>query len=196
MSSHHFVKEGQEPALFILEPFSFDHAAPLLEWSPLVIVADHVLEAVLQWGIKIDVVLQQKFPLGELQELVADQRPVHVISGGSGPLLEKGLEFLIDGNYGAVNILVNVNELFFDEAVKFSGQLQLVAFTGEEKYSLISSGKFEKWLEKGADLKVFQNAEGTFQYTGLAKIGENWTVEDTKLVSIESKAPFWVGELL
>ena len=63
MSSHHFVKEGQEPALFILDNIPFQYAESLLEWVPLVMVADRALENVLHWGIKIDVVLQDEYSL-------------------------------------------------------------------------------------------------------------------------------------
>lgn len=195
MSSHHFVKEGQEPALFILDAFSFDHAAPLLEWSPLVIVADHAVGSVLLWGIKIDVVLQQEYVLEDLQDILIDQAPVQIIQCGSVSILRKGLEFLIEGNYRAVNMLTHVNEDFFNQAESFSGTLQLVAFTENEKYSLIYSGKFEKWMEEGSKVKILQTSGGPFQVKGLLKTGAEWLVNHTKLVSIESKSHFWVGEL-
>ena len=76
MSSHHFVKEGQEPALFILDNIAFQYAESLLEWVPLVMVADSVLESVLQWGIKIDVVLQSKYSIEVIEDLIKDQGPV------------------------------------------------------------------------------------------------------------------------
>ena len=46
MSSHHFVKEQQEPAVFILdvEGISFDTVAPLLEWSPTLLVVQEAVE--------------------------------------------------------------------------------------------------------------------------------------------------------
>ena len=80
MSSHHFVKEGQEPALFILDNIAFRYAESLLEWVPLVMVADSVLESVLQWGIKIDVVLQSKYSIEFIEDLIKDQGPVETIS--------------------------------------------------------------------------------------------------------------------
>ena len=57
MSSHHFVKEDQEPALIIADAsaVSFEKIQELLEWSPTVIVMESSLEMVLSWGIKMDV---------------------------------------------------------------------------------------------------------------------------------------------
>ncbi len=59
MSSHHFVKEQQEPAVFILNPsgINFESVASLLEWSPTLLVDQESVDLVLSWGIKIDVVL-------------------------------------------------------------------------------------------------------------------------------------------
>ena len=43
MSSHHFVKEGQEPALLIMDALSLALIEPLLEWAPQVIVCENAL---------------------------------------------------------------------------------------------------------------------------------------------------------
>ena len=60
MSSHHFVREGQEPALLILDALAFDIAGPLLEWAPLVVVAQSAVDEVMLWNIKMDVVLAEE----------------------------------------------------------------------------------------------------------------------------------------
>ena len=59
MSSHHFVKEQQEPAVFILdaEHIHLDRISGLLEWVPTILVSEKALDRVLSWGIKIDVIL-------------------------------------------------------------------------------------------------------------------------------------------
>ncbi len=47
MSSHHIVRDDQEPALIIAngEACSAELLGQLLEWSPLVIVLDSAIEA-------------------------------------------------------------------------------------------------------------------------------------------------------
>ena len=59
MSSHHIVRDDQEPALIIANgaECSNELLGQLLEWSPLVIVLDSAIERVLDLGIKVDVLL-------------------------------------------------------------------------------------------------------------------------------------------
>ncbi|MFN8340999.1 MAG: hypothetical protein U0V64_04955 [Cyclobacteriaceae bacterium] len=57
MSSHHIVRENQEPALVVWDLVRYEDLAEFLEWSPLVIVTEQSMELVLSWGIRIDVVL-------------------------------------------------------------------------------------------------------------------------------------------
>lgn len=57
MSSHHIIREKQEPALIIAngEACSMEILGQLLEWSPTVVVLDGAIKRVLDLGIKIDV---------------------------------------------------------------------------------------------------------------------------------------------
>jgi len=59
MSSHHIVRDDQEPALIIANgaECSMELLGQLLEWSPVVIVLDNAIDRVLQLDIKIDVLL-------------------------------------------------------------------------------------------------------------------------------------------
>ncbi len=56
MSSHHIVREKQEPALLVLglDSFSDELLGQLLEWSPTVIVTELTAERINAYGIKID----------------------------------------------------------------------------------------------------------------------------------------------
>ncbi len=69
MSSHHFVKEQQEPALLILETegFDVDRISPLLEWVPTVLVSQNVVETVISWGVKVDVILSSESFLSQIK---------------------------------------------------------------------------------------------------------------------------------
>ena len=59
MSSHHIVRDDQEPALIIANGASCSEEllGQLLEWSPYVIVLDSAVTRAIQLGIKIDVIL-------------------------------------------------------------------------------------------------------------------------------------------
>lgn len=62
MSSHHFVKEGQEPSVWVLgTKLSEERLGTLLEWSPKVFAkvdSAHLLHSL---QIKIDVILSDQF---------------------------------------------------------------------------------------------------------------------------------------
>ena len=154
MSSHHFVKEGQEPALFILDNIAFRYAESLLEWVPLVMVADSVLESVLQWGIKIDVVLQSKLSIELIEDLIKDQGPVETLHCDKDHIVTIGLQYLAHNGFDAVNLLSVPDEIIFQEAEKSAHKLQVGIYSEQEKWSLISTGKFEKWMPAGSTLLI------------------------------------------
>ena len=59
MSSHHIVRDDQEPALIIANgaACSDELLGQLLEWSPLVVVLDSAMVRVMEMDIKVDVLL-------------------------------------------------------------------------------------------------------------------------------------------
>ena len=59
MSSHHIVRDDQEPALIIANgaACSQELLGQLLEWSPYIIVLDSAMKRVTELGIKVDVLL-------------------------------------------------------------------------------------------------------------------------------------------
>lgn len=77
MSSHHFVREDQEPGLFIYE--WVDNAKELIDqlaqWAPKIVVHEQALEQFLIHGFKVDVVLYDKQE-GWVKESVSHQFPV------------------------------------------------------------------------------------------------------------------------
>ena len=108
MSSHHFVKEGQEPALLIIDPLSHELIAPLLEWAPLVIVLDHAIDQVLHWGIKIDVVIAATQAVDDLADRLDHQTPLKIIAcTPKEDPIEKSVLFLEESKQGSLNILAD-----------------------------------------------------------------------------------------
>ena len=194
MSSHHFVKEGQEPALFILDEVAAGIIEPLLEWVPLILVADNVLDQVLQWGIKIDVVIQQFHPVALLQEKLQDQLPVQIVPA-HGALIKKGLQFLNDANQASVNMVLTMpTDHFIHEIENNADKLQVSIYNASEKWLFVTSCKFEKWMD---DEQIIAIRSATNVSTkGLIHYGSNWRTTNSGLITIESTTPFWVIESL
>jgi hypothetical protein len=149
MSSHHFVKEGQEPALLIADPVPFSVAESLLEWAPLVIVTSNALDEVLSWNIKIDVVIAGPEPVEVLNQKLVPQAPVKIITGNP-ELYKTALFFLVANKQTAVSVLVDEPELWMKKMADFIDKLAITIHSPSIRWSGISSGRFKKWLPAGS----------------------------------------------
>ena len=200
MSSHHFVKDQQEPAVFILDTIelNFDAVSPLLEWVPTVLVAQNCLEQVLSWGIKIDVILATEEFQKENLQLLEEQYPVKFLTASPENMLNEGLQYLLATKHPAAH-LVGVSHL---KHVDLEGKLELFDLTimdGGWRYYPVKSGKFKKWF-----------AESTIRILGKEGMPVEISNENGKLMlpliyltqlevpagitEIVGKGIFWVGE--
>jgi thiamine pyrophosphokinase len=163
MSSHHFVKEGQEPALLIAngEACPREMLDQLLEWSPYVMVLDGALPRVLDLGIKIDAVLGDFDNDLKPEELLAHQMPVEIIyvADQHKTDLEKGIEALFAKNFAAINIVwatgLRADHSFSNIAslAKYKGQGDIVMFDEYSRICLLKPS-FEKWYVKGTIISL------------------------------------------
>jgi thiamine pyrophosphokinase len=99
MSSHHIVREKQEPALLVLglDDFSDEMLGQLLEWSPTLITTPLTAEQINSQGIKVDMIIADDADLN-LQE------DVKLIKAANTPI-KAALDFLLENDYKAVNIV-------------------------------------------------------------------------------------------
>jgi hypothetical protein len=200
MSSHHFVKEQQEPAVFILdaENIHFDRISGLLEWVPTILVSEKALDQVLSWGIKIDVILASAAFQKENLQLLEEQYPVKFLTVENEDFLNEGLQYLLASKHKAVH-LVGISH---QSAVDLQGKLDLMNLTlvdGNWKYYPVKSGKFKKWFaessihihgKEGMPIEI-KNSEGEIllpiTYATMIEIPEGIT-------EINAPGIFWIGE--
>lgn len=140
MSSHHIVREKQEPALIMLslEHFDEEYLGQLLEWSPTVLVSSTLIDEVDSLGIKIDLIISDD------QNFQSDQEDVKIIHSISDKL-EDALKYLVGEGYPAVNII----DHHFDakDYLFYTDLIDLVIFCQDQKIYPIQSG-FSKWKSK------------------------------------------------
>lgn len=218
MSSHHVVREKQEPALIIAngEACSSFILDQLLEWSPFVVVLDGALNRVLDLGIKIDVVLGDFDSKNHTNEQIEfAQYPIEIIHTPDQEKtdLEKGIEFLIGRKFPAVNILWATGRRLdhtlanLINLVKYKSQIQLKII---DDYSIVFPlnplpNTFKKWYKKDTPISLIpigiatdistENLEYTLKNESLemgVRIGNSNTVAQDGIVSIS----FTKGELL
>lgn len=202
MSSHHFVKEQQEPALLILktEGVDFEQIAPLLEWSPTVLVAQEAVEAVISWGIKLDVVLaDSKFQV-ENNQLLEEQYPMKFRTTLDGNFLNEGIQYLKETEQSAVNVVGFDHKLVFG-LESILGALDIVIIDGPLRYFPVKSGTFKKWYpEVSLQLHAPENTlleMKTGESTSFIKINHATFVEvEEGFSSFQAKGIFWIGEFM
>ncbi len=188
MSSHHFVKDKQEPALIIAngEACSEELLGQLLEWNPFIVVLDNAIYRVMELGIKPDVWLGDFDTQHDFEQIQAHYYPLEVIRTPSQDKtdLEKALDFLVDRGYPAVNIvwatgrradhtITNITNL-----VRYKHLIRIVMF---DDYSRIFPvvGTFEKWYTAGTPVSLIPVGEAA----GIRTSGLRYNLDGESLVS-------------
>jgi thiamine pyrophosphokinase len=168
MSSHHIVRDDQEPALIIANgaACNAELLGQLLEWSPLVIVLDSSIERVLELGIKIDVLLGD-FDRGfDAEYYKKSQYPIEIVHlpNQDKTDLEKAFEFLIERGHKAANVIwatgkradhtiTNITNI-----VRYREKLKIVILDDHSKIFLLPT-KFEKWYPKNSVISLIPIGE-------------------------------------
>jgi len=154
MSSHHIVRDDQEPALIIANGAACDPEllGHLLEWSPLVIVLDSAIERVIELGIKVDVLLGD-FDRGFDPEIYkTSQFPIEIVHTPDQDKtdLEKAFDYLIERKIPAVNVVWATGKRAdhtitnLTQIVRYRNLLKIVILDDHSKIFLLPT-KFEKW---------------------------------------------------
>ncbi|UVD79549.1 thiamine diphosphokinase [Myroides albus] len=170
MSSHHIVRDDQEPALIIANgaACSVELMGQLLEWSPLVVVLDSAIERVVELGIKVDVLIgdfDRDFNVDIYREKQYPIDIIHIADQDSTDL-EKAFNYLIDRGIPAANVIwatgkradhtiTNITNI-----AKYREKLKITIY---DDYSRIYTLPFEfkKWYEKDTIISLIPIGEVT-----------------------------------
>ena len=163
MSSHHIVRDDQEPALIIANGAACDPEllGQLLEWSPLVIVLDSAIERVLELGIKVDVLLGD-FDHGFDPEIYkTSQYPIEIVHTPNQDKtdLEKAFDYLIERKIPAVNVVWATGKRAdhtitnLTNIVRYRNLIKIVILDDHSKIFLLPA-KFEKWYTAGTPISL------------------------------------------
>ncbi len=182
MSSHHIVRDNQEPALWVRQAHATDFGLieDLLEWSPFVIVDASEVDVFVSRGIKVDAIVTKDALTDPIERLLKDQWPVAVIHHHDPATAV--FQFLQKRNQQAINMVAKAEPLF--QVLEKSPLQTITVLDGTTRWSLIRQGHFEKYLPSGTSVKVFvEGAIHTLQPTN-------------QRVHLSYPVPFWVGEEL
>ena len=163
MSSHHIVRDDQEPALIIANgaACSNELLGQLLEWSPLVVVLDSAMERVVELGIKVDVLLgdfDRGFDANYYRE---SHYPIEIIHTPDQDKtdLEKAFDYLYARNIPAVNVVWATGKRAdhtitnLTNIVNYREKLKIVIIDDHSKVFLLPR-KFEKWYTEKTPISL------------------------------------------
>lgn len=195
MSSHHFVREGQEPALLIADAEADEQIMAMLEWSPLIMVAERALPKVASWGIRIDVVfvdssagrrdvettdaLLLNMDVGEVIP-VSDNLPNAVATYLNGRS-EQGLQVIIK------NPRDHLDDWELDQ------RLMVTLLDPSVRWSRITSRHYEKWMPGNSLLYLAGDA---MTVSGGELVDGVVHATGNGIITVISSQAFWVGEPL
>jgi thiamine pyrophosphokinase len=154
MSSHHIVRDDQEPALIIANGLecSPELLGQLLEWSPLIVVLDSAIERVMELDLKVDVLLGD-FDRGFDPEYYREKQfPIEIVHAPDQNKtdLEKAFDYLIERKIPAVNVVWATGKRAdhtvtnLTNIVRYRDLLKIVILDDHSKIFLLPK-KFEKW---------------------------------------------------
>jgi thiamine pyrophosphokinase len=184
MSSHHIIREKQEPALLVLGMDSFDDEllGQLLEWSPTVMVSGIMAEKLNAYGIKVDWIITDNSD--------ADiQSDVKLLQVNNEPLISSALKYLTLNNYPAVNVVTD--ELNLDDYLPFIDKINLVIFYNNQKIYPATSG-FSKWKPAGEIIELLSTPTN-LKINGLDKLSEtSFKTQHDGFFTLQFDGPFIV----
>ncbi|MEQ9297645.1 MAG: hypothetical protein RIF33_03735 [Cyclobacteriaceae bacterium] len=203
MSSHHIIRDEQEPALLVLDPLAIEreHLDGLLEWSPTLLVTEQHVHTLLDWGIKVDQVLA--VPNSSLLKTKRELFDVIGLSKGKSAL-DEALAFLLRKNHHSVNVVGNPENIpiFIHPLVQ---DMNCVLFETNRKIVCARNGSYRKWLKAYTTLSIqpldlmYVSTEGLMDDLDNEKVKDELqlTTTDDGILHLRSNLkPFLVAEVL
>lgn len=163
MSSHHIVRDDQEPALIIANgaACSYELMGQLLEWSPLVVVLDNAIDRVLELGIKADVLLGDFDNGFDAESYRNKQYPLEIVYTPDQEKtdLDKAFDYLIERKIPAANVIWATGRRAdhtitnLTNIARYRDMLKIVILDDYSKVFLLPQ-KFEKWYTAGSVISL------------------------------------------
>ncbi len=153
MSSHHVIREGQEPPVLIMDAVAAENPLlpDLLEWSPVIIALPDAVPAILLQQIKIDILLCSPDDLSRWKQVFRERYPVTLIGMSAGDQLPGVLMGILEKyNSGIIYAFTDSQE----NTALLSKLEKVVCFIRDQRWSWFRQGNFRKWMRKGDELEI------------------------------------------
>lgn len=209
MSSHHIVRDEQEPALLIIDPevATWERVGPLMEWVPTLWVSEKALGKVASWGIKIDGVLAPERSFEKIRVAYADQAPLKLLKTESHEHpYSLGIFLLQAASYFAVNVFLSLRDENNLRVIEETPSKLQQVFFGENGRHLYCQQAYEKWMPQGAIFQIWQGPMSGISAEEISKTGDlrlintvenhlqTWETTNEGMIRLVANKPFWIVE--
>lgn len=188
MSSHHIIRDEQEPALILadLDAFPLDLLGQLLEWAPYTICGPEALNQVLGYEINVDEVYSA-------DEGVAAKTlhfpGIRIISDETN-WQANAIDHLAVRGHNAVNVVVSGSFDDFELMDRFADRMLVDIITPTMKYVLVEK-HFAKWLP--ANSRIIVSSPQDCRVWGGQLSGNDITMLQDGMVEISAERPIHLG---
>ncbi len=194
MSSHHFVREQQEPALILAIADLPDYVLDLLEWAPTIIALEIALPAALENGFKVDVIITEK-DHNKWLEAFHHQHPLLFLKSNTGlASISMAMDHLIDQRQKTVNIVCPDAHQLINGLEKFTALIEINLLSGPRRYTHHNKGKFQKWLPSGTLLESPDSYNLLIKSGNVVHEGDCYRVLSDGIIHLQADGPFWLAE--
>jgi thiamine pyrophosphokinase len=180
MSSHHVIRDEQEPPVLIFQlNENWQEVVELLGWSPLVLINPDLKDFFDSQQTKFDAFLINQ----EENDVVSGKDLVYK----SANIAVSLLSWLEKKKFTALNIFSTYNLMrsMFDELIHLGLSIPFVFFTEQGKFNMVPAHKFKKWYPKGHEVTILN--EDIVKLDNLKRQEDCFQVENDGFIQISIK---------
>ncbi len=201
MSSHHIVRDQQEPALIVHDTAHIrrDVLDQLLEWSPTVLAMGESINWLMELGTKIDFCLLEKDKMPDADALAA-QDPVQLFEFDNSLSIDSALAILMKEGHDHVNIITSESKVrdLLQSINLLKDEFQIILYVGSSRLIFFRGSKFSKWYARGTELYLESLGTNSPRLSGgVFRIsGSSYVIEEDGEYSVEGTPPIIITEVI
>lgn len=178
MSSHHIIRDEQEPPVLIFQlNDNWEALSEILGWSPILIIAPSLKETFELKQTKIDGFLHKDEELAKpnKHDLIYDYSHLH----------NDLLRWIEERNCTAINIFCdfNITNNLFNQFKDRDLSIPIIFFTEKGKYIMKPNSSFKKWYPEGFKMDIIN--DDIKRTENLIELENGFQVEKEGFVKVE-----------
>lgn len=196
MSSHHFVREKQEPSILVAGDAMSDQEiiGQLFEWCPQVLIHEKNIALFSEWQVKVDVLFYRSLTNETVSVLLPMQENIKWVQLPPDPA--EDLSFMIrylehDGQQSAYIIGLTYEEV--KASFLRPSEIKLI-YIHEQQRSYPLGRQHEKWMAAGQEISVNDASKITYTENLEKRTEHLFTVKQDGFIRIQTQGSILLTE--